>query len=70
MITCGEISCDQGNEERRLLAKTVLSAHRHKGNCKDCPHVEYTPDAQLCHGKEFDCCRCEACALARKILSA
>lgn len=53
----------------QMLAKAVLEAHKGKGYCKDCLHVEYGDDFQRCHGGEYDCCKCAACDLARDILN-
>ena len=69
MSTCGEISCDQCNEERALLATAILAAHKGNGHCNECPYVDRGEDYQRCKGGEFDCCKCSACTLARKILS-
>jgi hypothetical protein len=52
----------------RTLAEAVLVAHKGKGHCIDCPHVEYGEDYQRCTGGEYDCCRCSACVLARDVL--
>jgi len=53
----------------RTLAEAVLVAHKGKGHCIDCPHVEYGEDYQRCKGGEYDCCRCSACVLAREVLT-
>ena len=53
----------------KMLAEAVLKAHKGKGHCIDCPHVEYGEDYQRCKGGEYDCCRCTACKTAREVLT-
>ena len=78
--TCDEVtwSPDQIDEKdtkywrydvTRTLAEAVLTAHKGKGHCIDCPHVEYGEDYQRCKGGEYDCCRCTACKTAREVLT-
>lgn len=55
-------------ERLRLLAEAVLEAHKGKGHCIDCPHVEYGEDYQRCKGGEYDCCKCTACKVAREVM--
>lgn len=59
---------DELKSQLRLLAEAVLEAHKGKGHCIDCPHVEYGEDYQRCKGGEYDCCKCTACKVAREVM--
>ena len=81
MASCGEISCDQCNEERALLANTVLKMHRcclySQDNTGDFSEPCLLDNGETCiYNKpalgqcdEYDKCQCPACILARTILS-
>ena len=53
-----------------ILSRAILTAHKSRGICRECPHIEYTDRRQICHGGEFDCCKCEACKIARRVITA
>lgn len=65
--SCPYCKIEQLQSQLHLLAKAVLEAHKGKGHCIDCPHVEYGEDYQRCKGGEYDCCKCTACKVAREV---
>lgn len=74
MASCGEISCDQCNDERKLLAIAVLKAHKcqyDNTSATDCllDKGDSCSQWKTGHCVYMDKCGCPACILARLILS-
>ena len=66
---CPYCKLETQQAQLRTLAEAVLVAHKGKGGiCADCQHVEYGEDYQRCLGGKYDCCKCQACKLAREIM--
>lgn len=67
MLTCGEISCEQCNEERGAMARAIIEAHSYE--CRWCPHSNNKPECEDQPCIDGQGCKCPACEIARSILA-